>query len=339
MRAIAYAKSLPAEDPEAFIEITCERPEPDPRDLIVKIEAVSVNPVDCKVRKGGDPEGGPRILGFDASGTVVATGSEARLFKPGDTVFYAGSIMRPGSNAEFHAVDERIVGRKPESLDFASAAALPLTAVTAWELLFDRIGVVPGTATDTRSVLVVSGAGGVGSIAIQLARALTGLTVIATASRPESAEWARGLGAHHVIYHSKPLAPQLVALGHPAVDIVLLFGGTRQHAAAAAELVAPEGHVGVIEGADGFGPTEFATLFQKSVGLHFELMFTRSRFVTRDIERQHAILDAVADLVDEGKIRTTLTRTLGPINAATLRQAHALVEGGRTTGKVVVAGW
>lgn len=339
MRAIAYAKSLPAEDPEAFIEITLDQPEPGPSDLIVKIEAVSVNPVDCKVRKGGDPEGGPRVLGFDAAGTVVAVGSAARLFKPGDAVFYAGSIMRPGTNSEFHAVDERIVGRKPTSLDFAAAAALPLTALTAWELLFDRIGVVPGVTTDTRSLLIVSGAGGVGSIAIQLARMLTGLTVIATASRSELTKWAEDRGAHHVIDHSNPLAPQLAALGYSGVDIVLLLGGTKHHAAEIAAVVAPEAHVGVIEGAEGFGPAEFGALFQKSVGLHFELMFTRSRFETPDIERQHAILDAVADLVDEGKIRTTLTRTLAPINAATLREAHALVEGGRMIGKVVVAGW
>ncbi|SHF21670.1 zinc-binding alcohol dehydrogenase family protein [Kaistia soli DSM 19436] len=339
MRAIAYSKSLPVEDPEAFIEIVRDQPEPGPRDLIVKIEAVSVNPVDCKVRKSGDPEGEPRVLGFDAAGTVVSVGTEAQLFKPGDAVFYAGSIMRPGANSEFHAVDERIVGTKPASLDFAAAAALPLTALTAWELLFDRIGVVPGIATDSRTLLIVSGAGGVGSIAIQLARALTGLTVIATASRPESAEWVKSLGAHHVVDHAQPLGPQLAALGHPGVDIVLAFGGTKQHAAAIAGLVAPEGHIGLIEGADGFGAAEFGTMFQKSVGLHLELMFTRSRFETRDIEKQHAILDAVSGLVDEGKIRTTLTKTLGPISAANLREAHRSVESGRMIGKVVVAGW
>ncbi len=339
MRAIAYLKSLPIEDADSLVDIDLDRPEPGPRDLIVKVEAVSVNPVDFKVRKSNDPAGTPRVLGFDAAGTVVATGSDARLFKPGDAVFYAGSIMRPGTNSQFHAVDERIVGRKPASLDFPAAAALPLTALTAWELLFDRIGVVPGVTTDTRSLLIVSGAGGVGSIAIQIARALTGLTVIATASKPESAEWVTGLGAHHVVDHSQPLGPQLAALGHPGVDIVLLFGGTKLHAPAIAELVAPEGHIGLIEGADGFEPPQLGMLFQKSVGLHFELMFTRSRFGTRDIEQQHLILEAIADLVEAGRIRTTLTRTLSPINAATLREAHRLVESGRTIGKVVVAGW
>lgn len=339
MRAIAYSKSLPIDDAASLVDIELERPRPGPRDLIVRIEAVSVNPVDFKVRRGVDPGGSPRVLGFDAAGTVVEAGVETRLFRPGDEVFYAGSIMRPGSNAEFHAVDERIVGRKPATLDFAAAAALPLTALTAWELLFDRIGVVPGGADDRRTLLVVAGAGGVGSIAVQLARALTGLTVIGTASRPESRAWISEMGAHHVIDHSELLAPQLAALGFPAADIVLCFGGTSQHARELAEIVAPEGHLGIIEGVDGFSPAEFGQLYQKAVGLQFESMFARSRFGTRDIERQHVILDSVADLVDAGRIRTTLSRTLSPISAANLRAAHALVEGGRMIGKVAVAGW
>ncbi len=339
MRAIAYSKSLPITDPESLVDIEIDRPEPGPRDLIVKIEAVSVNPVDFKVRKFSDPDGKPRILGFDAAGTVVAVGSETRLFKVGDAVFYAGSIIRPGTDSEFHAVDERIVGHKPASLDFAEAAALPLTALTAWELLFDRIGVVPGVVTDKRTLLVVAGAGGVGSIAIQLARELTGLTVIATASRPESRQWALDLGAHHVVDHSTPLAPQLAALGHPEVDIVLAFGGTKDHAGEIAAIVAPEGHIGIIEGVDGFSSADFGALYQKAVGLQFESMFARSRFATPAIERQHAILEAVADLVEAGRVRTTLTKTLSPINAVTLREAHGLVESGRTIGKVVVAGW
>ncbi len=339
MRAIAYSKSLPISEAGSLVDIELDRPEPGPRDLVVRIEAVSVNPVDFKVRKFSDPAGKPRVLGFDAAGTVVAAGSETALYKVGDAVFYAGSIIRPGTDAEYHAVDERIVGRKPESLDFAAAAALPLTALTAWELLFDRIGVVPGIATDTRTLLILGGAGGVGSVAIQLARALTGLTVIATASRPESRAFVTSLGAHHVVDHSAPLGPQLQALGHDAADIILAFAGTSQHAAAIAELVAPEGHVGVIEGVDGFTPADFGALYQKAVRLQFESMFARSRFGTPAIERQHAILDAIADLVDAGKIRSTLTKTLSPINAATLREAHALVESGRMIGKVVVAGW
>ena len=339
MRAIAFTKPLPIDDENALVDITLDRPKPGPRDLVVKVEAVSVNPVDFKVRRSADPAGKPHILGFDAAGTVVETGSETRLFKVGDTVFYAGSIVRPGTDAEFHAVDERIVGRKPASLDFAGAAALPLTALTAWELLFDRIGVAPGAADDNRSLLVLGGAGGVGSIAIQLARALTGLTVIASASRPETVAFVKELGAHHIVDHSRPLAPQIEALGLKAVDIILAFAGTAGHAPEIATLVAPEGHVGIIEGVDGFGPAEFGRLYQKAVGLQFESMFARSRFGTPAIERQHEILDRVSALVDAGTIRTTLTKTLSPISAANLREAHKLVESGRMIGKVVVAGW
>ncbi|MCX5481387.1 zinc-binding alcohol dehydrogenase family protein [Kaistia geumhonensis] len=339
MRAIAFTKPLPIDDENALVDITLDRPKPGPRDLIVKVEAVSVNPVDFKVRRSADPAGTPRLLGFDAAGTVVEAGGETRLFKVGDPVFYAGSIVRPGTDAEFHAVDERIVGRKPESLDFAGAAALPLTALTAWELLFDRIGVVPGAGDDQRSLLVLGGAGGVGSITIQLARALTGLRVIASASRPETVAFVEELGAHHVVDHSRPLAPQIEALGLKAVDIILAFAGTSGHAGEIAALVAPEGHVGIIEGVDGFGPAEFGQLYQKAVGLQFESMFARSRFGTPAIERQHEILDRVAALVDAGTIRTTLTKTLSPINAANLREAHKLVESGRMIGKLVVAGW
>lgn len=339
MRAVAYTRSLPITDPLSLVDVELDRPEPGPRDLVVKVEAVAVNPVDYKVRLGGDPGGQPRVLGFDAAGTVVAAGSDVQLFRPGDAVYYAGSVVRPGANSEFHAVDERIVGAKPASLDFADAAALPLTTLTAWELLFDRIGVVPGAAGDKRSLLIISGAGGVGSIAIQLARTLTDLTVIATASRPESVDWVKGLGAHHVVDHSRPLGPQLAGLGFPSADIVLVFGGTKGHAAEIAEIVSPEGHVGVIEGVDGFGPAEFGKLYQKAVGLQFESMFARSRFGTAAIQRQYDILTAVAGLVDAGKVKTTRTKTLGPINAANLREATILVESGRSIGKTVVAGW
>ena len=263
------------------------------------------------------------------------------LFKPGDAVYYAGSIARPGTNSEYHLVDERIVGRKPRTLDFAEAAALPLTAITAWELMFDRIGIRQRPDADGRSLLIVGGAGGVGSMAIQLARALTDVTVIATASRPETSAWVTGLGAHHVVDHSRDLAPQLAAIGLPAVDIVLALAGSKAHVAAIADLVAPEGHIGMIEGdaVEGLKPDDIAKLFRKSVGLHLELMFTRPMFETPDMVRQHEILDRVADLVDAGSIRTTLQQRLSPISAATLREAHAALEGGRTIGKVVVEGW
>jgi NADPH2:quinone reductase len=272
---------------------------------------------------------------------VEAVGREVTLFKPGDAVFYAGVITRPGTDSEFHLVDERIVGRKPKSLGFAAAAALPLTAITAWELFFDRIGVQQGPGADKRSLLIVGGAGGVGSIAIQLARALTALTVIATASRPETVDWVKKLGAHHVIDHTKPLAEQLAAIGFPAVDIVASFVGSRGHAGALIELLAPQGRFGLIEG-DGLSDltvADIAKLSPKCASLHFEFMFARPRYETADMIRQHELLNAVADLVDQGKIRTTLTKRLSPINAANLREAHAAVESGKTIGKIVLDGW
>jgi NADPH2:quinone reductase len=339
MRAVAFRKSLPITDPDALVDVELPRPEPGGRDLLVKVEAVSVNPVDTKRRRGGDPPGGMRVLGFDAAGTVEATGPEATLFKRGDAVFYAGSVDRPGANSEYHLVDERIVGRMPSSLSFAEAAALPLTAITAWELLFDRIGVKRGDAADRRSLLVVGGAGGVGSMAIQIARTLTGLTVIATASRPETQAWVRALGAHHVIDHTQPFGAQLKAIGVPAPDIVLALTGTAQNAAQIAEAIAPEGHLGLIEGAAALKAFDIAPLFNKSVGVHLELMFTRAMLGTPSMIEQHRLLSEIADLVDRGTIRTTLKQTVGPIDAAHLKQAHALVESGKAIGKVVLAGW
>lgn len=339
MRAVVFKKSLPITDPDALVDVGLPRPEPAGCDLLVKVEAVSVNPVDTKVRRGGDPAGGMRALGWDAAGTVEAVGPEATLFKPGDTVFYAGSLVRPGANAEYHLVDERIVGRKPSTLSFAQAAAIPLTAITAWELLFDRIGVQRGDAADRRSLLVVGGAGGVGSMAIQIARKLTGLTVIATASRPETEAWVRKLGADHVIDHTQPFAAQLKAVGFPAPDIVLALTGTAQNAAQIAEAIAPEGHLGLIEGAAALKAFDTAALFNKSVGVHLELMFTRSMFGTPSMIEQHRLLTEIADLIDRGIIRTTLKEVVGPIDAAHLRQAHALIESGKAIGKVVLAGW
>ena len=340
MRAVAYRHARPVTADDALIDVEIERPEPGPHDLLVKVEAVSVNPVDTKVRRNNDPGGEAKVLGYDAAGTVAEVGSAVSLFKPGDQVWYAGSIARPGSNSQFHAVDERIVGPKPARLDFAEAAALPLTALTAWELLFDRIGVKAGPHADRRSLLIVGGAGGVGSIAIQLARALTDFTVIATASRPETVDWVKALGAHHVVDHSKPLQPQLAALGFPAVDVITAFSGTRAHAAALAEIVASEGHIGMIEGDGpaGMTPEDFGKLFSKAAALHFELMFVRPRGGATMI-RQHEILRDVAALVDKGKLRTTMTLRLTPVSAATLRQAHEAVESGHAIGKVVVAGW
>jgi NADPH2:quinone reductase len=339
MRAIVFRKSLPITDPEALVDVELPRPEPAGRDLLVKVEAVSVNPVDTKRRRGGDPPEGMRVLGWDAAGTVEAAGPEATLFKRGEAVFYAGSVVRPGANSEYHLVDERIVGHKPAKLGFAEAAALPLTAITAWELLFDRIGVKRGEGADRRSLLIVGGAGGVGSMAIQIARRLTGLTVIATASRPETQAWVRELGAHHVIDHTQPYAPQFTSIGVPAVDIVLALTGTAQNAAQIAEVIAPEGHLGLIEGLGALGAFDPGTLFTKSIGVHLELMFTRSTFGTPSMIGQHRLLNEIAALVDRGAIRTTLRQIVGPIDAANLRKAHALIESGRTIGKVVLEGW
>lgn len=335
MRAVAFTRSLPVADPDSLVDIIVDRPRPGSNDLLVKVEAVSVNPVDTKVRRATDsPQ--PRILGFDAAGTVEAVGEAVTLFRPGDAVFYAGSILRPGSNAEYQLVDERIVGLKPKSLDFATAAAIPLTSITAWELLFDRIGVQKGEGADKRSLLILGGAGGVGSMAIQIARALTGLTVIATASRPESRDWVRSLGAHHVVDHSAPLAPQLAAIGLPEVDIILSLTGTAGHAAVLPDLVAPEGHIGLIDDPGAFDAIPYK---RKAVGIHWESMFTRPIFGTPTLVRQHQLLTEVAELVDAGRLRSTLTKTLGPIHAANLREAHSLVESGRTIGKIVLASW
>jgi len=339
MRAVAFRKSLPIADPEALVDVEIDKPEPAGHDLLVKVEAVSVNPVDTKQRRAGDPPGGLRVLGFDAAGTVAAVGPAVSLFRPGDAVYYAGTRTRPGANAEFHLVDERIVGRKPKSLGFAQAAALPLTAITAWELLFDRIGVRRGEGADRRSLLVIGGAGGVGSIAIQLARRLTSLAVIATASRPETQAWVRSLGAHHVVDHSRPLGPQLGAAGFPAPDIVLTLTGTAQHAKEIGEIIAPQGRLGLIEGAGALPAFDAATLFAKSVSIHLELMFTRPAFATLDMIEQHRLLCEVADLVDRGVIRTTLGQIVGPIDAAHLRKAHALIESGKAMGKLVLEGW
>ncbi|MBO0764784.1 MAG: zinc-binding alcohol dehydrogenase family protein [Hyphomicrobiaceae bacterium] len=339
MRAVIFRKSLPIDDLDALVDVDLPRPDPTGRDLLVKVEAVSVNPVDTKVRRGGDPPEGMRVLGYDASGTVAAVGSDARLFKPGDAVFYAGARERPGANSEYHLVDERIVGRKPTCLNHAEAAAVPLTAITAWELLFDRIGVQRGNNADRRSLLVVGGGGGVGSMAIQIARRLTSLTVIATASRPETQAWVRELGGHHVIDHTRPFAQELKAIGVPAPDIVLALTGTAQHAGQIAEVIAPEGHLGLIEGAAALKAFDPGPLFIKSISVHLELMFTRAQFGIPSMIEQHRLLSEVADLIDRGTLRTTLKEIVGPIDAAHLRKAHALVESGSSIGKVVLAGW
>ena len=274
MKAIGYKKSLPIDAAEALIDFEAAKGEPKGRDIRVAVKAISANPVDYKLRKrASPPEGEFKILGFDAAGIVDAVGPEVTLFKPGDEVFYAGSILRQGTNSEFHLVDERIVGRKPKTLSFAQAAALPLTSITAWELLFDRLGAVPGKSVDPRTLLIIGGAGGVGSILVQLARRLTGLTVVATASRPESQKWCLDLGAHAVVDHAAPMKEQIEKLKVPSVGLVASLTNTEQHYKALAEIMAPQGRYGLID-----DPPEFnvAAFKGKSISIHWESMFTRS---------------------------------------------------------------
>ncbi|NML31322.1 zinc-binding alcohol dehydrogenase family protein [Paraburkholderia antibiotica] len=338
MKAVGLYRYLPIDHAEALVDVEIPQPEASGRDLLVKVEAISVNPVDTKVRAPKDTvESTPRVLGWDAAGTVVAVGPDVTLFKIGDPVFYAGSITRPGANSEFHLVDERIVGRKPASLDFTHAAALPLTAITAWEALFDRLGVSPQGAHKGRSVLIFGGAGGVGSIGIQLAKQLGKLQVIATASRPESAQWARELGADHVVDHFGDLPAQLKAIGIEQVDYVLIFNDTDRNFPAAAQLIKPQGGICTIVENGQSLPVEL--LKSKSAAFHWEFMFTRSMFGTPDMIEQHKLLTEVARLVDAGTLRTTLGQDLGRINAENLRRAHQLLEGGRAIGKLVLTGF
>lgn len=337
MRAIGYRTNQPITAKDALVDIDLPQPEANGHDILVEVKAVSVNPVDTKVRRNQSPENGePRVLGFDAAGVVKAVGDKVSLFKPGDEVFYAGVINRPGSNSEFHLVDERIVGRKPASLGFTESAALPLTAITAWELMFDRLGVAPGKSLDPRTLLIIGGAGGVGSILIQLARRLTGLTVVATASRPETVKWCQDLGAHAVVDHSKPMKEQIEALKVPPVALIASLTGTEQHYKALADIIAPQGKFGLID-----DPAEFsmAAFKGKAVSVHWESMFTRSSFQTPDMIAQHHLLNDIADLIDKGVLRTTLDKTFGTINAANLKRAHALLESGKSHGKIVLEGW
>ena len=338
MKAVAYRRCLPVSDPESLLDVELPDPVPGERDLLVRVRAVSVNPVDTKVRRGvPPPDGGLRVLGYDAAGVVEAVGAAVTRFRPGDEVFYAGSRIRPGTNAELHCVDERIVGRKPRTLDFAQAAAMPLTAITAWEALFDRLGLRLGSPHDAGTLLVTAGAGGVGSMAIQLARRLTGVRVIATASRPESRAQAERLGAHLVVDHSAPLSAALQAAGVAWVERIFSVSHTQQHWPELVRLVAPQGRICVID--DPADPLDARPLKARCASLHWEAMFTRSTFETPDMIEQGRLLDEVSALVDAGTLRTTHADTLGRIDAATLRDAHARVESARTVGKIVLEGF
>jgi len=337
MKAIAYYACLPINDPAALQDVDLPAPQPGPRDLLVEVKAISVNPVDTKVRQSAAPEqGAAKVLGWDVAGIVQAVGAQVSLFKPGDRVYYAGSIARAGGNSELHVVDERIVGHMPASLGFADAAALPLTAITAWELLFERLQVAEGSASEGQSLLIVGAAGGVGSILTQLARQLTGLTVIGTASRPQTQQWVRDLGAHHVIDHSQPLSAELKRLGLGPVTHVASLTQTDQHLAELVEALAPQGRLALIDDPKSL---DVSLLKRKSLSLHWEFMYTRSLFETPDMIEQHHLLDRVADLADAGTLRTTVGEHFGRIDAANLKRAHALLESGKARGKIVLEGF
>lgn len=336
MRAIGYRHSRPIEDPESLVDVTVPRPALGPRDVLVRVEAVSVNPVDTKIRQSAEPDGELRVLGYDAAGTVEAVGGEVSRFAAGDEVFYCGAINRPGANAELHAVDERLVARKPASLSFAQAAALPLTALTAWEALFERLALRPGKPADGPVLLVTASAGGVGSIALQLARRLTGATVIGTASRPETAEWSREMGAHHVVDHRGSLAEEVRRISPRGVDLVLSSGHTEELFEALADVLVPYGEIVVLDEPQDFA---FSELKGKSITWHWENVMTRPHEETADMGQHGAILDEVARLVDDGILRTTLNAEPRPIDAANLRAAHAAVEAGGVIGKLVLAGF
>ena len=337
MKAIAYYQSLPIDHAEALLDVELPAPQPGPRDLLVRVMAISVNPVDTKIRRNVSPGAGEaKVLGWDVAGEVLEVGAEVRQFRPGDKVFYAGAIDRAGANSELHVVDERIVGRMPGSLDFARAAALPLTAITAWELLFERLGVREGKGDERQSLLVIGAAGGVGSILVQLARQLTGLTVIGTASRAETQQWVRELGAHHVIDHSQPLLPQLKALGHDQVSMVASLTHTDQHLDQLIEALAPQGKLALI---DDPAQLDVVKLKRKSLSLHWEFMYTRSLFQTEDMAEQHRLLNRVSQLIDDGVLKTTVGEHFGRIDAANLRRAHALLESGKARGKIVLEGF
>lgn len=337
MKAVGYKKLGPIDRAESLVDIELPKPQAQGHDLLVEVAAVSVNPVDTKVRRRADAEEGQwKVLGWDAVGRVAAVGEKVSHFRVGDEVFYAGSIARAGANSEFHLVDERIVGRKPKSLSDTEAAALPLTSITAWEMLFDRLDVRKPVPGGKGIILIIGGAGGVGSITIQLVRALTNLTVIATASRPETQAWVKNLGAHHVVDHSKPLAQEVAALGIGAPEFVFSTTETSRHLAQVIELMAPQGRFGLID-----DPVELdVRAFKgKSLSIHWEMMFTRPMFQTADMDAQGKLLNEVSQLVDAGKIRTTLTETLKPINAANLKKVHAIIESGTARGKIVLEGF
>ena len=334
MKAIGYTHAGPISAENALIEFETDTPKPGPNDLLVEVRAVSDNPVDVKVRASAQPDNGPRILGFDAAGIVKEVGPETTRFRPGDEVFYAGDITRPGTNAEFHVVDERIIGRKPSSLGFAEAAGMPLTSITAWEILFDSFGLKESEGAG-EALLVIGGAGGVGSILIQLTKKLTGLTVIATASRDDTREWARKMGADHIVNHHNPLDEEIKALGISPRYVASLTH-TKQHFASTIELIKPRGHIALIDDPDSLNIT---ALKPKALSFSWEFMFARSMFQTDDMDAQHHLLNRVSALLDDRTLQSTVNHHGGTLNVENLRAAHELQESGKAIGKTVLDGF
>ncbi len=334
MKAIGYQNAGPISAETALTEFVADMPKPGPKDLLVEVRGVSVNPVDVKLRANAQPEAGPRILGFDAAGIVKETGPEVTLFQPGDEVFYAGDLTRPGSNAEFQLVDERIVGRKPKSLNFAEAAGMPLTSITAWEILFDSFGLKEGEGAGD-ALLVIGGAGGVGSILIQLAKKLTGLTVIATASRAHTKAWVDKMGADHVVDHRRPLDEEMKALGVTPRYVAALTH-TDKHISSIIKLIKPRGHIALI---DDPHMLDITPMKSKALSVSWEFMFTRSMFQTEDMDAQHKLLNRVADLLDKGVLHSTVNIHAGDLSVANLRTAHEFQESGAAIGKTVLNGF
>ncbi len=339
MKAIGCTRSLLITGPDSLQDFELSKPSPQDRDLLVRVEAVSVNPVDTKIRRSQAAEGQeatPRVLGWDVAGVVESVGTLVRLFQAGDEVYYSGSLVRPGANSEYHVVDERLVAQKPASINMEEAAALPLTAITAYEALFERLGISPQGEPEGKVILIIGGAGGVGSLAIQLAK-IANLHVIATASRPESQAWCRKMGADEVIDHTQSIPDQLEQLHRPMVEYILNTSQTDQHWEAMCKAIKPQGRIcGIV---DTMESVDLNALKRKSATFVWEFMFTRSMFKTDDMIEQHHLLTRIAEWVDRNTIQSTLVETLSPINAANLRTAHAMVESGRMIGKLVLAGW
>jgi zinc-binding alcohol dehydrogenase family protein len=335
MKAVAFERSRPISAEDSLVNIELPTPEPRHHDLLVEVKAVSVNPTDVKIRRYDDPLGVPRILGFDAAGVVRGVGNEVTQFGVGDDVYYCGVPNRPGSNAEYHLVDERIVGHKPRSLTYAQSAALPLTGLTAWEMLFERFK-IPRDQTVGGNILIIGGAGGVGSMAVQLAAELTDLSVIATASRPETVEWCKSLGAHHVINHRQDMASQLAALDLAAPDYIFCATHQASHWTEMTRLVAPDGAIGILERG---APLSISQLWEKSASIHTEYVFARGLQKSKNMTTQHRTLEAIAHLIDNGTLRTTMTENFGLINAENLKRAHAAIEAGSARGKIVLEGF